>query len=207
MRARHCRHDHGFSLLELVIVLVLVSLLAVAATQPILAALRSRSAVATNLSAIDGLRFATERIVRELRQTRYDAQGSGFQLLPLDALTGTTNASRGICFTRVGGAAGTTLSSVAVRQSGTLATLDRVTLPACTAASPMTLANNISAIRFDYWRFGSGSTALPLSLTDPNFSTLLAYVDVTLSATPASGTPISYRSRVVLRNGAWGAKK
>jgi prepilin-type N-terminal cleavage/methylation domain-containing protein len=75
MRANHCRYDHGFSLLELVIVIVLVSMLAVGATQPILAALRSRSAVAANLSAIDGLRFATERIVRELRQTRYDAQG------------------------------------------------------------------------------------------------------------------------------------
>ncbi len=207
MRTRTLRTEHGFSLLELVAVMVLTSLLAVGAMQPILAALRARAAVAANLSAIDGLRYATERIVRELRQARYDAQGSGFQLLPLDALTGTTNASRAICFTRVGGTAGATLASIAVRHADNQATLDRVTLPGCAASSPNTLADNVSAVRFDYWRHGSGNTALPLALTDPQFSTLLAYVDVTLSATPAGASPISYRSRVVLRNGAWGAKK
>ena len=91
--------------------------------------------------------------------------------------------------------------------AGTLATLDYVTLPACTASSPKTLADNISGVRFDYWRFGSGSTPLPLALTDPQFTTLLAYVDIALSAIPATGLPISYRTRVLLRNGAWGTKK
>ncbi len=207
MRPAPLRSAQGFTLLELVIVMVLTGILAVAATRPIRATLKMRADVATNLSAMDGLRYATERIVRELRQARYDAQSTGFQVKPLDAISGTTSASAGICFTRVGGATGTTLASLAVRKSGTLATLDYVTLPACTASSPKTLADKISSVRFDYWRFGSGSTPLPLALTDPQFTTLLAYVDITLSATPATGVPISYRTRVLLRNGAWGTKK
>lgn len=206
MRARAVPAEHGFSLLELVVVMILISVLAVAAMQPILAAIKSRTAVAANLSAVDGLRYATERIVRELKQARYDAQGSGFQLIPLDLISGSANASRGLCFTRVGGVAGDTLTSIAVRHSGTQATLDRVSLPGCTAVSPKTLADNVSVIRFDYWSYGS-STPVPLATDDPQFSTLLAYVDLTLSATLDNGPAISYRSRVVLRNGAWGAKK
>ncbi len=201
------RAEYGFSLLELVIVMVLISLLAVGAMQPILSAFRSRAAVAANLSAIDGLRYATERIVRELRQARFDAQGSGFQLVPLDVMAGLSNASTGICFTRVGGTAGDALTSVAVRLSGTQATLDRVTLPGCAASAPKTLADPVSAVRFDYWAYGSGSTPLPLAVADAQFSTRLAYVDITLSATPGNGPAVSYHSRVVLRNGAWGVRK
>ncbi len=207
MRARLLPAERGFSLLELVIVMLLTSTLAVAAMQPILSAFRARSAVATNLSAIDGLRYATERIVRELRQTRYNAQGSGFLLAPLDPIAGSGNASAGLCFTRVGGTAGGTLASVALRRSGTLATLDRVAYPGCTAVSPQTLADRVASLRFDYWSYGSGSTPVALALTDSQFGSKLALIDITMTANPSSGSPVSYRTRVVLRNGAWGAAK
>ena len=101
--------EAGFSLLELVITMVLTALLAVLAMQPVVRALQARSRVAGNLAAIDALRFATERMVRELRQVRYDAQGSGFQLAALDPIAGISSASGGLCFTRVGGNAGTTV--------------------------------------------------------------------------------------------------
>lgn len=207
MRAPPPATEQGFSLLELVIVMVLTSTLAVAAMQPILAAFRARSAVATNLSAIDGLRYATERIVRELRQTRYNAQGSGFLLTPLDPIAGSTNASTGLCFTRVGGNAGSTHASIAVRRSGALATLDRVSFPGCSAISPQTLADRVASLRFDYWSYGTGGTPVALALTDSQFGTRLAFIDITMTASPDSGSPVSYRSRVVLRNGAWGAAK
>lgn len=207
MRAPPPATEQGFSLLELVIVMVLTSTLAVAAMQPILSAFRARSAVATNLSAIDGLRYATERIVRELRQTRYNAQGNGFLLAPLDPIAGSGNASAGLCFTRVGGQAGGTLASVAVRRSGTLATLDRVAYPGCTAVGPQTLADRVAALRFDYWSYGSGSTPVALALTDSQFGIKLAFIDITMTASTSNGSPVSYRTRVVLRNGAWGAAK
>ena len=207
MRAHLSPAEQGFSLLELVIVMVLTSTLAVAAMQPILAAFRARSAVATNLSAIDGLRYATERIVRELRQTRYNAQGSGFLLAPLDPIAGSANASAGLCFTRVGGNAGDTHASIAVRRSGALATLDRVSFPGCTALGPQTLADRVASLRFDYWSYGTGGAPVALALTDSQFGTKLAFVDITMTASSSSGSPVSYRSRVVLRNGAWGAAK
>ena len=80
MAARIPSRQKGFSLLELVIAMVLTALLAVMAMQPVLRALQARATVADNLAAVDALRYATERIVRELRQARYNAQGTGFQL-------------------------------------------------------------------------------------------------------------------------------
>lgn len=207
MRAPPSFAQRGFSLLELVVVMVLTATLAVAAMQPILAAFRARAAVAANLSAIDGLRYATERIVRELRQTRYDAQGNGFLLRPLDPIAGSASASAGICFTRAGGGAGTNYASIAVRRSGSLATLDRIVYPGCTAVSPQALADRVTSVRFDYWSYGSGGTPVALAIGDSEFGTRLAYIDITMSAASNSGGDVSYRSRVVLRNGAWGAAK
>ncbi len=200
-------HQHGFSLIELVVAMVLTSLLAVAAMQPVLRALQARSAVAGNLAAIDGLRYATERMLRELRQVRYDAQGAGFQLLPLDAIAGSTNASAGLCFSRAGGSGGNAWSSLLFRKNGALATLDTVSYPGCTAVAPATLSDKVSALRFDYWSYGSGSTPVALALNDSQFGTKLAFIDITMSAISTSGSNVSYRSRVVLRNGAWGAAK
>ncbi len=206
MAARISSRQQGFSLLELVIAMVLTGLLAVMAIQPVMRALQARATVAGNLAAVDALRYATERMVREMRQVRYDAQGSGFQLAALDPIAGTSSASSGLCFNRVGGAAGATYASLSLRQSGTLATLDNVAWPGCTAASPKTLADKVSSLRFDYWTYGSG-TPVALALNDSAFGKKLAFIDVTLSVTPNNGPAVSYRSRVVLRNGAWGAAK
>ncbi len=209
-RPHHGRRQHGFSLIELVIAMVLTSLLAVAAMQPVLRAIQARSAVAGNLSAIDSLRYATERMVRELRQVRHDAQGSGFQLIPLNAIAGSSNASSGLCFSRAGGNGGNAWTSLALRQTGTLATLDTVSFPACAASSPATLADRVASLRFDYWAYGSagnGSAPVALALTDPAFGSKLSFIDITLTVTPANGAPVSHRSRVVLRNGAWGVAK
>ncbi len=198
--------EAGFSMLELVITMVLTALLAVSAMQPVVRALQARTQVAGNLAAIDALRFATERMVRELRQVRYDAQGSGFQLVALDPVAGTSSASQGLCFTRVGGGAGNSYASLTLRQTGTAATLDAVSWPGCAAAAPKTLADRVSSLRFDYWSHGSG-TPVALALNDAAFGTKLAFIDITLAVTPNGGPAVSYRSRVVLRNGAWGAAK
>jgi prepilin-type N-terminal cleavage/methylation domain-containing protein len=197
----------GFSLLELVITMVLIALMAAMAMQPILQAIQARAAVTHNLSAIDTLRYATERIVRELRQVRFDAQGSGFQLTAKNPIPGAGNASSGLCFIRVGGSNGNSYSTLAILQNSTSVTLDQVSYPGCAAIAPHMLADRASALRFDYWSYGSSSMPVLLATNDVNFGTKLAFIDVTLSVTPAGGTAISYRSRVVLRNGAWGAAK
>lgn len=201
----------GFSLIELVIVMVLTALLAVMSMQPLLRAFQARATVSGNLSAIDSLRYTTERLVRELRQVRYDAQGSGFQLKALDPIAGNSSASSGLCFVRVGGADGKSLAQQAVRATSGNATLDSVSFPGCTAVQPQILAQSVTSLRFDYWTYGSAGSAQAqptlLSVTDPNFGKLLAFIDITLSVNAANRTPASYRTRVVLRNGAWGAYK
>jgi len=209
--ANVARRTQGFSLIELVIVMVLTALLAVISMQPLLQAFQARATVSGNLSAIDSLRFTTERLVRELRQVRYDAQGSGFQLKALDPIAGTFSASSGLCFVRVGGADGKSLAQQAVRIISGNATLDSVSFPGCTAVQPQILAQSVTSLRFDYWTYGSAGSGQPqptsLSVTDPNFGKLLAFIDITLSVNATNGAPASYRTRVVLRNGAWGAYK
>ncbi len=207
LRQRSARPPvRGFSLIELVIVMVLIALLAVVSMQPLLSAFQARAMVSGNLQAIDALRYVTERLVRELRQTRYDAQTTGFQLKALDPLAGTSSASSGLCFVRVGGADGKQLAQQAVRVGAGIATLDSVSFPACSATQPRTLAERVTSLRFDYWTYGSAGNAqpLPLPVTDPNFGKRLAFIDITVSIASSNGSPASYRSRVVLRNGAWG---
>ena len=199
--------SRGFTLIEMVIVMTLIALLAVASAQPLLRAFHARATVASNLNAIDSLRYATERMARELRQARYDAQGSGFQIRALDPVNGTASASSGICFVRVGGSDGASLAQQAIRMTAGRATLDSVSFPNCAPAQPQPLAANASALRFDYWSYGSGAQPVLLSVSDPSFGSLLAFIDITLSVTPLNGTPASYRTRVVLRNGPWGASK
>ncbi len=199
----------GISLIELVIVMVLIGVLATLSAQPLLRAFHARSVVSNNLTAIDSLRYATERMVRELRQARYDARGTGFQLRALDPISGISNASSGLCFERVGGNEGNTLAQQALRVTAGVATLDSVSFPVCTPVQPQALATRVSGLRFDYWTYGAAGNAQPLalSITDPDFGTRLAFIDISLTVSSASGSPVSYRSRVVLRNGAWGAFK
>ncbi len=201
----------GFTLIEVVIVIVLTGILAAASVQPLIQAFTARARVANNLDAVDSLRYATERIVRELRQTQFDAAGSGFQLKALDYTSSSASSSNGICFKRSGGTTGTSVASIALRKSGTLATLDQSTsYPGCSAVLPNTLSDKVANLQFTYWSFGSTATPVALTVGDANFGRLLNFIDITLTITPAGNsgvTPVSLRTRVVLRNGAWGAAK
>lgn len=211
MRSYILTTTRGFTLIEVVIVIVLTGILAAASVQPLIQVFTARARVANNLDAIDSLRYATERIVREVRQTQYDAAGSGFQLKALDYASSSGSTSNGICFKRAGGSTGTSLASIALRKSGTLATLDQATsYPGCSAVTANTLTDKLSNLQFSYWSFGSTATPVALAVGDANFGRLLSFIDITLTITPAgtSGvTPVSLSTRVVLRNGAWGAAK
>ena len=211
MHSTHYKPTQGFTLIEVVIVIVLSGILASAAVQPLIQAFTARARVANNLDAIDGLRYATERIVREMRQTQYDTAGTGFQLKALDYASSSGNASNGICFKRSGGSTGTSTANIALRKSGTLLTLDQgVSYPACNAVQANTLAANVSNLLFTFWSYGSTSTPVALAVGNANFGQLLSFIDITLTITPAGNagvTPVTLQSRVVLRNGAWGAAK
>lgn len=189
----------------------LTGILASASVQPLIQAFTARARVANNLDAIDGLRYATERIVREARQAQFDAAGTGFQLKALDYASSSGNTSNGICFIRSGGAAGVSLAGIALRKSGTVVTLDQgISYPACSAVQANTLAGNVSNLQFTYWSYGSTGTPVALAVGDASFGLLLSFIDITLTITPVGTTgvtPVTLHTRVVLRNGAWGAAK
>ena len=199
----------GFTLIELIIVMLLTSVLAMAALPPLTQVLRARARLHNHLDAVDSLRYATERMVRELRQTHYDATGGGFQITPIDPVTSGSASSTGLCLRRTGGVDGTSWSSVAFRKSGNVVTLDpAISLSNCSAAQPQTLATEVSQLQFDFWSYGSGAAPVALATNHPSFGQLLSFVDITMSVLPAdTSTALRHRSRVVLRNGAWGADK
>ncbi len=198
----------GFSLLELVLVMVLTAVLAMMSLQPLIGAFRARAEVAGNIAAIDALRYSTERLARELRQARYDAPGNGFQVRPISPVSGMANASSGICFTRSGGSTGDSLATLAAQWSGGVASLGTAaSFPGCAMAAPQVLANRVTTLRFDYWSFGANAVPQALSVTDPDFGKLLSFIDITMSVSTPDATIVTYPTRVVLRNGAWGEAK
>jgi len=210
-RSARPKGEPGFTLVELILVIVLIGILASVVSEPLIQGLKAREEVTSDLNAIGKLRYATERIVRELRQVQFISSGTGFQLKPLDYSDPNGNSSPGICFTRVGGATGATLTTVAIRMNAPLLTYD---LPgSCTnpISAPTTLADGASSLKFDYYGFidpnnNNGQVGLGTVLVgDPSFGTKVNVVDVTLTLTTGGGAVLSHRTRVLLQNGVWGA--
>ena len=205
------KDDPGFTLIELILVIVLIGILASAVAGPLIQGLKARQEVTSDLDAIGKLRYATERIVREMRQIQYISSGTGFQLTPLDYSGTGSTSSAGICFTRVGGAGGTTLATVTVRKNSTLVTYDLPASCASPSLAPTTLADGASSLNFQYFGFidpninnGVGGLA-SVAVDDANFGTKVNVVDVTLTLTTDGGAVLSHRTRVLLQNGVWGS--
>jgi prepilin-type N-terminal cleavage/methylation domain-containing protein len=193
----------GFTLIELTVAIVLVGILALMASTPLIEGLQTRDQIVSDLDTVAKVRYATERIARELRQAQY-VSGTGVTIAGLD-YTGNPTSTSGVCFTRSGGSTGTTYTTVAIRITSGVITYDNPTaFPCTTANAATTLVDNASSLSFAFYQNDPSGTGDPttITVTDTNFQFLVRYVIVTVTRNTGS-TTISHRTTVMLRNGSW----
>lgn len=196
-RRRPARRQRGVSLLELVIVITLIGILAASSVEPLRQAFRSRQQLSDSLQTLGELRYAGERIARELQQALWQS-GAGLSVQPLDAAVA---SSTGLCFTRIGTNPEGAAVAVVIRVQDARLMFDH---QPCDAVPAYPLLPARSAVRFDYFTLNpADGSRTALAVTAADFRFQLRLVDVTVSREVAGGT-LSQTTAVLMRNSVWG---
>jgi prepilin-type N-terminal cleavage/methylation domain-containing protein len=171
------RAQHGFTLIELIAALVLLGIVASVGASLISDNSRTVSMVASRQTTSDRMRYAMDRMAREMREVKYDST-TGYQISTMDAST--------LVFVRTIG--GSDVTVTITRPNGS----SNVTLGYSTPAVTSTLINQLSGFTFQYLDIDGQATT---SLTNVRF------VVVSISVLDAtSGSLVSERMRIALRN-------
>jgi len=173
------QRQHGFTLIELVISIVLVGILSAFGVSMIYNNMTTVLAVESGQATLDQARAAVARASRELREVKFSTSGTY-------SITSTLAAgSTSVTFVRT--ISGSDVS-VTLAKSGSDLTL-QYSSPAVTS----TLVSGVTSLSLDFYDgFGAATT----STTDVRF------VGITLAVTDSSsGQAVSQRTRVALRNG------
>ncbi len=170
--------NRGFTLIELVIVIVLIGLLAAVGTTMISDSFETTYMLNSSASSSAKTRNALERVERELREVK--PLGTGFEITTLTDST--------ISFTRLDN------THVTIDFNSADKTLRLCDTSAC--ASPITLADQVTGFVMTYSGIdpdGSSSS----SATSAN----LKFVEISMTVTDAkSGQVLAQTTRVALRN-------
>jgi prepilin-type N-terminal cleavage/methylation domain-containing protein len=163
----------GFTLIEMVMVIVILGILT-ALTAPIFSqGLTAARLTTENLSTLAKLRYATERLAREIRQVNHN--GGSYDV--------STMAATNMVFTK----ADTVSTTVSITVSGATITL-AYSAPAVFGV----LTDEVSNMSFAYYDNNGAVTA---SSAD------LAFVEINLTLqNPTTGGSYSQRTRVALRD-------
>jgi len=161
----------GFTLIELTMMLVVVGILASLSAPLILNGLRAYDINAGNLVTLGKLRYATERIAREIRETQYN--GTNYLIASMTA----TNLQ----FTK-NDATTVTIGLAA----------PNITLGYSTPALSATLTDQATALQFNYFQADGVTVA-----TD---NANVAYIEVTVTLNDPNSGAYTQRTRVGLRN-------
>lgn len=169
--ASHCAQA-GFTLLEIIMVMLVLSVIA-GLTAPIFSQGMAASRVTTeNLQTIAKLRYASERLAREIRQVNYNGTAYDITSMTATSLVFTKNDSSS--------------TTVSISFAGSA-----VTLAYSSPALSATLTDEVASLAFAYY---DASGALTASAAN------VAFVEYTLTLqNPASGGNFSQRTRVALR--------
>ena len=172
-RPHHVVVQQGFTLIELVVVMIVLSIIA-GLTAPIFSkGLTATRTITDNLQTIEKLRYAAERLSRELRQINYNGAAYDISTMSAAALSFTSaiDATNDISFTYSGNTLSMSYSS-----------------PALSA----TLTDEVSVLNFAYYDAAGVSTASNIDV---------AFVEFTLTLqNPSSGGSFTQRTRVALRD-------
>lgn len=165
--------QHGFSMIEMTVVLLVLATLGPTAGYGLVGGVRAFSESAEVLRVLDKMRYASERMAREVREVRRDTTDP--TLFDITEMTMTT-----MSFTR---------------GDGTMVTLAAnpplLTLAYATPAGTRTLTDDVSGASFAYLRSDGISTAT--GTAD------VAFVELDLELSRA-GRVFPQRTRVALRN-------
>lgn len=167
----------GFSLIEMVMGIVLLGILAMAAMPVITGGITAYATTTTSLNTLTKLRYATERMAREIREVRRNTVTPANYDITTNISTGTSTA---LVFTKADG------NQVSLGLSGS-----NVTLAYSTPAVSATLTDQASGLTFRYYQ--SDGTTAASSVSN------VAFVDIQLDLVE-TGSTITQRTRVALRN-------
>lgn len=164
---------HGFTLMEMVIVLVMLALMSAIAGPYLSNGVRAYNDATAAVNTLSELRVASERLVRELREVRRNPAAP--------ASYDTTVGAMPLVFTKADG------ETVTVNGSAPLLTLAYNSVG---GGTPFPLSDELNSITFRYLQ-SDGSTATSAGH--------VAFVEFELVLTHA-GNDYRQRSRVALRN-------
>jgi len=171
-RRHRARRSTGFTLIELIMVIVLVGILAGATVPLLVTSFRAYETNQTNYVTLSKLRYATERVAREIRDIQYTG---GAYAIVMGAST--------LQFTK-NDAAGTVVTITA--------TPPLVTLQYSTPAMSATLTDQVAGLQFEYFDINNSN----VGVTSAN----VAYVDVDLTLTDPNSGAAQQRTRIAMRN-------
>jgi len=164
---------HGFTLIEMTIVIVVLGVLAAATTPMFVNSMRAYDINQTNLVTLSKLRYATERIAREIREVRYT--GANYAIGPM--------TSTALSFTK--NDAANTVVTITAAPPG-------VTLGYSAPAMSATLTDQVTTLQFAYYQADGVTT------TASNVN--VAYVQVTLTLQDPNSGAYQQQTRIALRN-------
>jgi len=199
------RRSSGFTLVEIVISIVLLGILAAVGSNMIYDSFRTTRLVDANQASRAQLRYAVERLAREIREVKYVSQGT--------AMNGATNYT-GYCIQSLGSGNSLTFNKPTAGDLDKSSCLVNTTSVSITAGSTVTLASSTLASNVQpnpptsspapllayYLQNGSTPTTTAGSTTtsDPP-NAFVRFVVITLTVQD-SGQSMTERTRVALRD-------
>lgn len=179
-RAR--QQNNGFTLLELVIVIILLSIIALASSPVIYSSINAYNRTNEAITTLDQLRYATERIAREIREVDYIVPSSGAEYYDFSTLGGSQ-----VIFKRSQVQESDTASrTVTIQSSGTSVTLGY------SGIGSQTLATGVNGLTLTYCQT-DGITCTGITTSNVRF------VDIQLTLR-LNGNDYTQNTRVELKN-------